>query len=231
MREMVVKDDNNPASFNSPFLLTNDYVVAIALSLDVTNTGDLAPSLAYHNPLASFAFSGTGTLSEARNANFTENIQLSFRKIYDEWRLNNIPFECPSTDTNLAGDLGIKDFVALAAQTSHLNQGSGSSSPEVFGGTVQFLATKQISSLGPTWTLVHFVGPGSVNLSQVNTDKITLAFARGKNAGKPLTQPLVEAKANSFLQQLLTSQISSQLNALQVPSTTPGLFPFLVIRP
>jgi hypothetical protein len=29
-----------------------------------------------------------------------------------------------------------------------------------------------------------FLGPGSVNLSQVNTDEITLTFARGKNAGK-----------------------------------------------
>jgi hypothetical protein len=231
MREMVVEDDNNPASFNSPFLLTNDYVVAIALSLDVTNTGGLAPSLSYLNPVASFGLSGTGTLSEARNANFTENIQLSFRKIHDRWEHDHIPFECPSADTNLAGNLGIRDFVALAAQTSHLNQRSGSNSPEVFGGTVQFLVTKQINSFGPTWTLVHFVGPGSVNLSQVNTDKITLSFARGKEAGKPLAEHMVEAKANSFLQQLLTSQITSQLTTLQVPATTPSFFPFVVTRP
>ena len=231
MREMVVKDDNNPASFNSPFLLTNDYVAAIALSLDVTNTGGVAPSLSYLNPVASFGLSGTGTFSEARNANFTENIQLSFRKIHDRWEHDHIPFECPSADTNLAGDLGIKDFVALAAQTSHLNQGSGSDSPEVFGGTVQFLVTKQVDSFGPTWTLVHFVGPGSVNLSQVNTDKITLSFARGKDAGKPLAEHLVQAKANSFLQQLLTSQISTQLNALQTPTTGQSLFPFVLTRP
>jgi hypothetical protein len=186
MREMVVEDDNNPASFHSSFLLTNDYVAAIALSLDVTNTGGLAPSLSYLNPVASFALSGSGTLSEARNANFTENIQLSFRKIYDGWKFNRIPFACPSADTNLAGDLGLRDFVALAARTPHLYESSGSDSPEVFGGTVQFLVTKQVNSLGPTWTLIHFVGPGSVNLSQVNTDKITLSFARGKEAGKPL---------------------------------------------
>lgn len=196
MREMVVEDDNNPASFHSSFLLTNDYVAEIALSLDVTNTGGLAPSLSYLNPVASFALSGSGTFSEARDANFTENIQLSFRKIYDSWKFNHIPFACPSADTNLAGDLGLRDFVALAARTPHLDQGSGSDSPEVFGGTVQFLVTKQVNSFGPTWTLVHFVGPGSVNLSQVNTDKITLSFARGKEAGKPLAEHLVLAKAD-----------------------------------
>jgi hypothetical protein len=43
-------------------------------------------------------------------------------------------------------------------------------------------------SLGPTWTLVQFKGPGGLaSLSQVNTDKITLAFAEGPNVGKPLT--------------------------------------------
>jgi hypothetical protein len=231
MREMVVEDDNNPASFHSSFLLTNDYVAEIALSLDVTNTGGLAPSLSYLNPVASFGLSGSGTFSEARDANFTENIQLSFRKIYNSWKFNHIPFACPSADTNLAGDLGLRDFVALAARTPHLDQGSGSDSPEVFGGTVQFLVTKQIDSFGPTWTLVHFVGPGSVNLSQVNTDKITLSFARGTEAGKPLAEHVVQAKANSFLQQLLTSQITTQLNALQVPTTVQPIFPFVVTRP
>jgi hypothetical protein len=228
MREMVVLDPNNPVSFNRDFLLSNDYLVAIALSLDVTNTGGLAPSMSYHNPLGgatSFAFGGTGTLSEARDHNFTENIQLSFREMYAEWSKDNQLFQCPAAVTNLAGNLGIKDFVALAAQTPHLNQKSAS--PGVFGGTVQFLVTKQINSLGPVWTLVHYVGPGGVNLSQVNTDKITLAFARGPNVGKPLTvaENAPNSNANSFLQQLLLSQISSQLNAVQSPTATPLLFP------
>jgi hypothetical protein len=233
MREMVVPDPNDSVSFNSDFLLSNDYLVAIALSLDVTNTGGLAPSMSYHNPLGgatSFAFGGTGTLSEARDHNFTENIQLSFREMYSEWKKDNQLFQCPSAETNLAGNLGIKDFVALAAQTPHLNQTANSASPGVFGGTVQFLVTKQINSLGPAWTLVHFVGPGGVNLSQVNTDKITLAFARGPNVGKPLSvaENAPNSNANSFLQQLLLSQISSQLNAVQAPSTPPVLFPLSI---
>ena len=96
----------------------------------------------------------------------------------------------------------------------------------VFGGSVQFLVTKSVSALGPTWSLVHFKGPGGINLSEINTDKMTLAFAKGENAGKPL-DVVVNApnnKAYLFLQQLLTSSINSQLLYLQ--STLSG-FPTL----
>jgi hypothetical protein len=236
MKEMVVFDKDNPASFNSKFLLNNDYDVAVALSLDVTNTGGASPSLSYLNPLASatsFAFSGAGTFSEAREHNFTENIQLSLRQIYMDWKQNNEYFQCPAAQTNLGGDLGIRDYVALAARTPDLNQTLTPAQGSVFGGSVQFLVTKQVNSFGPTWTLVHFVGPGSVNLSQVNTDKITLAFARGPNVGKPITVTSNSANpnANAFLQQLLLGQISTQLSTQQVPSAVPGFLPFLITRP
>jgi hypothetical protein len=236
MKEMVVFDKDNPNSFNSEFLLNNDYDLAVALSLDVTNTGGASPSLSYVNPLASatlFALSGTGTFSEAREHNFTENIQLSFRQVYMDWRQHNEYFQCPEAQTNLAGELGIKDFVALAARTPDLNQTLTPAQGSVFGGSIQFLVTKQVNSLGPTWTLVHFVGPGSVNLSQVNTDKITLAFARGPNVGMPLTaiSNAANPHANAFLQQLLLGQISTQLSTQQVPSPVPGFLPFFFTRP
>ena len=67
------------------WLLTEDYQVAVTLSLEVNDTGGLAPSLSYLNPLskvASFAFGGSGVLSESRDHNFTENLQFSFREIY-----------------------------------------------------------------------------------------------------------------------------------------------------
>ena len=108
MREMVVLDNENPASFNSKFLLNNDYDVAIALSLDVTNTGGLAPSFSYLNPVSSFAFGGTGTLSEARDHNFTENIQLSFRRIFMNWKQDNQLYQCPPANTNFCWKLGNK---------------------------------------------------------------------------------------------------------------------------
>jgi hypothetical protein len=236
MKEMVVFDENNPHSFNSEFLLNNDYDLAVALSLDVNNSGGASPSLSYVNPLTSatsFAFGGSGTLSEGREHNFTENIQLSSRKIFLDWKQNNDYFQCPVAETNLAGTLGISDFVALAARTPDLNQTLTPAEGSVFGGSIQFLVTKQVSSLGPAWTLVHFIGPGSVNLSQINTDKLTLAFARGQNVGKSIAtiSGVTNTHANAFLQQLLLGQISTQLSIQQTAPSTPSFLPFVFTRP
>jgi hypothetical protein len=144
------------------------------------------------------------------------------------------PHDCPPPDTNLSGTLGISDFVAMAAQSEGLD-----TSNKVFGGTIQFLVTKNVNSVGPTWTLVHFKGPGGLlNFSQVNTDKITPAFAQGPHVGTPLVRPKafninksvvivrrpVNTKAYFLLQQMLTGSINSQLlilqNSLQVQNGT-----------
>jgi hypothetical protein len=118
----------------------------------------------------------------------------------------------------------------MAALTQNLDQASAKApaGKGVFGGSIQFLVTKNLSA-GPTWTLVHFKGPGPLaSVSEVNTDKITLAFAQGPNAGTPMQKhpnPL-NPYAYSFLQQLLTSSINSQLiflgNTIQ---QNPGLIP------
>lgn len=216
----IVRDDmgeNDVTSFHRLFLLNGDYDVAIALSLEINDTGGLAPSLSYMNPITaatSFMFSGTGTLSELRDHNFTENIQLSVRSIYIDWKTKANSHDCPIADTNLSGTLGIKDFVAMAARTQGLDtQASGKG---VFGGSIQFLVTKNLSTIGPTWSLVHFKGPGAGSLSEVNTDKITLAFAQGPNVGKRmLVTHALNPSAYFFLQQLLTSSINSQLIMLQ----------------
>ena len=64
----------------------------------------------------------------------------------------------PAADTNLAGNLGVKDFVAMAETSPGLAEDRKSPN-SVFGGSVQFLVTKSVSGLGPTWSLVHFKGP------------------------------------------------------------------------
>ena len=72
-----------------------------------------------------------------------------------------------------------------------------------------------MSGVGPVWSLVHFKGPGGVNLSEINTDKITLAFAKGPNQGKPLVANAFNKDAYLFLQQLLNSSANTQLLNLQ----------------
>jgi len=223
LREMVRNDrPDDPTTWHRDFLLNHDYEVEVALSVEVNNTGGLAPTMSYMNPITattSYAFGGTATLSESRDHNFTENLQFSIRDIYNDWRTGADPHECPLADTELAGMLGISDFVAMSSVSPNLDQTMNLTSKGVFGGSIQFLVTKSLGTLGPTWTLIHFKGPGGLaSLSQVNTDKITLAFAEGPNLGKPLAKgarrPLNPA-ANAFLQQLLTGSISSQLTNIQ----------------
>jgi len=227
LRDMVRDDRPNDATtFHRLFLLNGDYDVEIVLSLEVNETGGLAPSLSYINPLhaaTSFMFGGTATLSESRDHNFTENIQLSARTIFTEWKSGANRHDCPAADTNLAGDLGIRNYVAMAALTPNLDAMQTISGKGVFGGSMQFLVTKNLSAVGPTWSLVHFKGPGGLaSLGRVNTDKMTLAFAQGPNAGKkmaaavtPIAPNPPNSNAHAFLQQLFVGSINSQLTILQ----------------
>ena len=214
IRDMV-RDDRkgDPSSFHRPFLLNGDYDVLVALSLQVTDSGGLSPSLSYITPLATgttFTFGANAALSQTRGHTFTENIQLSTRQIYNEWKAGRA-YECPPANTNLAGSLGLKDIVSMAASTPDLaDEGTGKT---VFGGTIQFVVTKSVSATGPSWQLVRFRNLAALaNLSEINTDSITLSFAPGTNKGKRLV-PIrgFNPVGYQFLQQQLLSSISSQL--------------------
>jgi hypothetical protein len=223
----MVRDDMGDEyvpAYHRLFLLNGDYDVEIVMSVEVNDTGGLAPTVSYLNPIsatANFMFGASGTLSESRDHNFTENIQLSVRKIYADWKTNANPHDCPEPNTNLAGTLGLKDFVAMAALTPDLDEKQTLSGTGVFGGSIQFLVTKNLSAVGPTFTLVHFTGPGPLgSLSEVNTDKLTIAFAQGPNVGKPMRPAAMargpnppNARAAFFINQLLTTSVNSQLNS------------------
>jgi hypothetical protein len=222
----MVRDDhpNDPVTFNRHFLLDGDYDVEVSLSLEVNDTGALTPSVSYLSPIgtaATFTFAGSGNVSESRDHNFTENIQLSTRKIYADWKTGFDTHECPLVaDTFLSGSLGISDMVAMANSTSDLDESKKLTDAGVFGGSIQFVVTKKITATGPTWMLVRFNNISALaDLSEVNTDKITLAFALGPNVGKPLRLARIynryNAYAHDFLQQLLTSSINTQLTRLQ----------------
>lgn len=224
IRDMV-RDDRpgDPASFHRLFLLNGDYDVLVALSLEVNDSGGLAPSVSYVSPLAaatSFTFAANGTLSEARDHTFTENIELSTREIYQDWKSGLKAYECPVATTNLAGSLGLKDLVSMATSSPALDDTlKGGEKNGVFGGTVQFVVTKSLSATGPAWQLVKFKNIAALgSLSEINTDKITLAFSQGSFAGKRMTRVNgYNAAAYNFLQQQLVNSISSQLVILNAP--------------
>ena len=249
IRDMVrtdITDPTDPSRKYGGLLRSWDMDVLIALSVEVNNTGGLTPSLTYLkalSPATSFMFSGNFTLSESRDHTFTENLQYSVRQIYIDWYAYNLAekaginpltlgltaHDCPQADTFLSGTLGIVDFVAMAATSEGLN--TDTTPDKVFGGTIKFLVTKNTNGTGPTWSLIHFKGPGGLlGLSQVNTDQVVLSFAQGPNIGKPLVLPTLaqlakgflpkvrhppNAKAYWLLQQQLTGSIGSQLTTLQ----------------
>jgi hypothetical protein len=158
---------------------------------------------------------------------------------------------CPTDDNdlgrtlglrdNLRRTLGIRDFVAMGfdtdrlptappktaqtktPQTSQQQSASITTATEAFGGVITFLVTKNVSGFGPTWTTTRWKGPGGlVGLSQVNTDKLTLAFAQGPNAGTKMPSIGTTIDRNppnlgayNFTQQQLNQTISSQIQTLQ----------------
>jgi hypothetical protein len=217
IRDMV-RDDrpSHPDSFQGKWLLNGDYEVVIALSLEVNDSGGLAPSVTYLTPLAaatSLTLGANATLSMGRSHTFSENIQLSTRQIFQDWKSGTKSYDCPMANTNLAGSLGLKDIVSMAASSPDLDEELKGGAKSVFGGIVQFVVTKSLSATGPSWQVKRFKNIAALgSLSEVNTDKITVAFAPGSNKGKRLPRIQgVNATAHQFLQQLILNSINSQL--------------------
>jgi len=216
IRDMV-RDDrpSDPASFHRLFLLNEDYDVTVALSLEVNDSGGLSPSVSYVNPLGpgkTFTFAANATLSEARDHTFSENIELSTRKIYSDWKAGK-SYLCPPANTPLAGSLGLKDLVSMAVSSPNLDENLKSGQKSVFGGTVQFVITKSISATGPSWHPIRIKNVAALtSFSEIYTDKITLAFAPGSNRGKRLARVQgLNPAGYQFIQQQLINSISSQL--------------------
>jgi hypothetical protein len=202
------------------FLLLGDVDVALQLTLTVNDTGGLTPSFTYMAGL--FSFNAGATLSQSREQNYTETLYYSMRQLYHDNQVAQAAGQRPichqDVDTNLAGNLGIRDAVAIAIQSPNLNFTKKLSGTDgEFGGYVNFLVTKNVNAVGPTWTLTHFKGPGSFGaLSEVNTDKLVFAFAEGADVGKPYsifrTGGFTRAKAH--LDSINLNQLTTQLGVV-----------------
>jgi hypothetical protein len=201
-----------------------DFIVAIQLSLTVNDDGSLAPSFTYTNGL--FSFNAGAKFEASREQNFTEQLIFSIKDIKTEMILAQEAsrklhrevdsFACPIADTNLAGDLGLLESAEMALTSDGLNLGTKlSGSNGAFGGYVNFIVTKNLNAVGPTWTLKHFKGPGSLaGVSEINTDKLTFAFAE-RSATGAVPRAAQIARAEILLNNILTSQISTQISSLK----------------
>jgi hypothetical protein len=161
-----------------------------------------------------------------REQNFTEQLIFSIKDIRTEMLLAaeasqklHRPvdsFDCPVVDTNLAGELGMVQSAEMAFTSGGLNlQTKLSGASGAFGGYVNFIITKNLNSVGPTWTLTHFKGPGSLaGVSEMNTDKLTFAFAE-RSATGAIPRAAQTARAEALLGYILTNQISTQIGSLK----------------
>jgi hypothetical protein len=216
----LVRDDIKPTYNRRPTLLEYDYHASMLLSLDANETGSLTPSLNF--PYSVVSFNVTPSLKTSRQDQINYNLKYSMRDIYDQWRKNPASFACPDPNTNLAGNLGIREKVSSAlnlddlAYTTEAQPTGG-----IFSGIINFTATKSINQAGPTWTLTHFTGPGAfLSASQVNTDKLTFGFAGGANANRPYprsagSRVVASNLADQALERALINNLGTQLNLIQ----------------
>ncbi len=211
-------------------LLTHGYQVAMLLNLDVTDTGGLAPSANF--PVNKFfSFNAAAELQQAREDSL--GINLTYSLVDDLLHappakkaiLAACPVSAPasSVDTNLAGDLGLKEKVSAALLTADSAVSTTAPTPTSgeFMGVINFTLTKNVNAVGPTWTLVHFKGPGNLlSLSEVNIDKLSFAFAETKPssptaAAKTAAKSESQDRAQDLLDRQLMVEFTTTLNGIR----------------
>ena len=168
------------AAQKNPVLKRDKWVAVVDLLLQVDDSVGLTPSVAFIHPLSvvdgtSVAATAAGQLSGARLRIFTETLTL---------QVNNVKERAcyPRGDRgiDLTGDLGIIEAVDLAVGSVDRNSAAQFAEKDAFGQTIQFVLTKNVSNVGPTWTLTHFIGPGGLfGAERVDTHKLVISFAPG----------------------------------------------------
>jgi hypothetical protein len=84
---------------------------------------------------------------------------------------------------------------------------------EALRGFVTFIVTKNLTGVGPTWTLTHFTGPGKfASASDVNTNKLVFAFAFPAKPGE--AKGTTAAKADKFVDSVNLNHVSTELGSI-----------------
>jgi hypothetical protein len=207
-------------------LLTHGYQVAMLLNLDVTDAGGLAPSTNF-TATKFFSFNAAAQLQQAREDSL--GINLTYSLVDDLWRappavkaiLATCPVGAPAgdVDTNLAGNLGLKEKVSaalLTADSAAVTAAPTATSGE-FLGVINFTLTKNVNAVGPTWTLAHFKGPGNLlSASEVNVDKLSFAFAETKpSAPGGSAKRASQGRAQALLDRQILLEFATTLSAIR----------------
>lgn len=192
------------------YLSTGGYHMSANLTLKVTDSGSLSPSVEFL-PTAVLTISAAGKLAQSRSREVYVNFDFSLADVKASVDQNPNFGECPQSKMHLTGDLGIADTVALVKTAANRDIGASGPNGE-FGGTVTFGLTRSAGAFGPTWKLTRFSGPGPlIDLSRENTDTLSFAFAQG-DTGRGESSGT--ARARAYLRDVLARQIKSEIETL-----------------
>jgi hypothetical protein len=192
------------------------FVVFASLTLEVTDDGSLDPSLSFIHPLSVTDMTRkllgiTGKYDAAAHRTY----QHEFTILLDKATRDRAKYQerCPHPalrGQGLSGDLGLRSIVAQGLKRIRKGQFIFPVVPEsesvyswlslpalpTFGSTIDFTVTYGLG-INPTWTLVHFEGPGSdaglLNVSRATKDTLVITFAPPVEEGP--AKPAPEAVA------------------------------------
>jgi len=172
-----------------------NWLVVMSLTLKKTAVESLGASVTARDSLSrpgdEFSAVVPFGFGETTKRAFNQNYALNLRAANDAG--------CAEANKRLAGGLNLAAFLAEDANAAATLTGvdglkrvvQAANSKAEFSGTVEFTIDRNISPIGVTWTLRHFVGPGnilSVSDSRVNT--LDVAFV-------PLPPPPALAEAGT----------------------------------
>ena len=184
---------------NHAAMRDDNYFIKVFLTLEVDDSLDVTPSLGLIDPftkaMTNVTTTAAGDLGGARQRIFTATYSLESAKLAD-------PAWCTGVDIvsrktyRLNGNLGFdevvddglditKDGYDLTTDPGYaglhiVTTGNDQSAPS-FGSTIKFTITRQLSGLGPLWTLTRFKGPsgmsGLLNGKRPDIDSVILTFS------------------------------------------------------
>lgn len=187
----------NAVAKHRPDFARKTWAAEAQLSLQVEDKVSATPTLSFIEP-AEFSFGVGGELSSARQRTYTHTIK------YEVPKLTGTEQTC-SGRRYLSGDLGIVEMVDTAFGT-----GTGDISKS-FGQTIQFVVVRNLSGVGPTWTLSHLKGPGGLlGVGRKVTQVLTISFAPAEPKEKRLAgEAAASSAANAAAQQNLNMILQS----------------------
>jgi hypothetical protein len=204
-------------------LAKEQWVASASLSLTVNDLGSLTPSSTFTTPLTkltTFAFNGAALLQKERERTFNESIDILFRQLgpapCQRLAARGYPYDPHGNN------LGLEEVVKMAFRAIRNDPdafngsdgggggGAGAKNTTAFSSTIQFIVTKNLNAVGPTWTLEWYKGPGNLaELSRADTQQIIIEFSPGttsKTSAKPQTMTTAEKSAAGLNQQLLQNR-------------------------